>query len=163
MHALFRSTRLIRAVGLAAIVLVAGCALPVAQTPASAAAQDTIEIVTSSGVHAFSVELATNDAERARGLMFRKSLPEGHGMLFDFQTEQPVQFWMRNTYIPLDMIFIRGDGRVLNIAQNATPLSDALIPSAGPVRGVLEVIAGTARKYHIAPGDRVTGSFFGNH
>lgn len=144
-------------------MLVAGCALPVAQTPASAAAQDTIEIVTSSGVHAFSVELATNDAERARGLMFRKSLPEGHGMLFDFQTEQPVQFWMRNTYIPLDMIFIRGDGRVLNIAQNATPLSDALIPSAGPVRSVLEVIAGTARKYHIAPGDRVTGSFFGNH
>ncbi|MGC2132522.1 MAG: DUF192 domain-containing protein, partial [Xanthobacteraceae bacterium] len=132
--------------------MVAGCALPAAQTPASAAAQDTIEIVTSSGVHAFSVELATNDAERARGLMFRKSLPEGHGMLFDFQTEQPVQFWMRNTYIPLDMIFIRGDGRVLNIAQNATPLSDALIPSAGPVRGVLEVIAGTARKYHIAPG-----------
>jgi uncharacterized membrane protein (UPF0127 family) len=144
-------------------VLVAGCALPDAQTPASAAAQDTIEIVTSSGVHAFSVELATNDAERARGLMFRKSLPEGHGMLFDFQTEQQVQFWMRNTYVPLDMIFIRGDGRVLNIAQNATPLSDALIPSAGPVRGVLEVIAGTARKYHIAPGDRVTGSFFGNH
>ena len=144
-------------------MLVAGCALPAAQTPASAAAQDTIEIVTSSGVHAFSVELATNDAERARGLMFRKSLPEGHGMLFDFQTDQQVQFWMRNTYIPLDMIFIRGDGRVLNIAQNATPLSDALIPSAGPVRGVLEVIAGTARKFHIAPGDRVTGSFFGNH
>ncbi len=144
-------------------MLVAGCALPAAQTPASAAAQDTIEIVTSSGVHAFSVELATNDAERARGLMFRKSLPEGHGMLFDFQTEQPVQFWMRNTYIPLDMIFIRADGRVLNIAQNTTPLSDALVPSAGPVRGVLEVIAGTARKFHIAPGDRVTGSIFGAH
>ncbi len=144
------------------MVLVVGCALPAAQTPASAAAQDTIEIVTSSGVHAFAVELATTETERARGLMFRKSLPEGHGMLFDFQTEQQVQFWMRNTYVPLDMIFIRGDGRVLNIAQNATPLSDALIPSAGPVRGVLEVIAGTARKYHIAPGDRVTGSFFGN-
>lgn len=144
-------------------MLVAGCGLPAAQTPASAAAQDTIEIVTSSGVHAFSVELATNDAERARGLMFRKSLPDGHGMLFDFQTDQQVQFWMRNTYVPLDMIFIRGDGRVLNVAQNATPLSDALIPSGGPVRGVLEVIAGTARKYHIAPGDRVTGSFFGKH
>ncbi len=144
------------------MVLVVGCALPAARTPASAAAQDTIEIVTSSGVHAFAVELATTETERARGLMFRKSLPEGHGMLFDFQTEQQVQFWMRNTYVPLDMIFIRGDGRVLNIAQNATPLSDALIPSAGPVRGVLEVIAGTARKYHIAPGDRVTGSFFGN-
>ncbi len=144
-------------------MLVAGCALPVAQTPASAAAQDTIEIVTSSGVHAFSVELATNDAERARGLMFRKSLPEGHGMLFDFQTEQPVQFWMRNTYIALDMIFIRATDGILNIAQNTTPMSDALVPSAGPVRGVLEVIAGTARKFHIAPGDRVTGSIFGAH
>ncbi|MFY9692590.1 MAG: DUF192 domain-containing protein [Xanthobacteraceae bacterium] len=145
------------------MVFVAGCALPAAQTPASAAAQDTIEIVTSSGVHAFSVELATTEADRARGLMYRKSLPEGHGMLFDFQTDQQVQFWMRNTYVSLDMIFIRGDGRVLNIAQNATPQSDTLIPSAGPVRGVLEVIAGTARKLHIAPGDRVTGSFFGNH
>ena len=152
-----------RAVGFAAIVLVAGCALPAAQTPASAAAQDTIEVVTSSGVHAFSVEMATNDAERARGLMFRKSLPEGHGMLFDFQTDQPVQFWMRNTYISLDMIFIKGDGRILNIAENATPMSDALIPSAGPVRAVLEVIAGTARKFHIVAGDRVTGSIFGKH
>jgi len=152
-----------RAIGLAAIVFVAGCALPATQTPASAAAQDTIEIVTSSGVHAFSVELATNDAERARGLMYRKSLPEGHGMLFDFQTDQPVQFWMRNTYIPLDMIFIQGNGRILRIAENTTPLSDALVPSGGPVRGVLEVIAGTARKFHIAAGDRVTGSIFANH
>ena len=130
---------------------------------ASAAGQDTIEIVTSSGVHAFSVELATNEAERALGLMFRKSLPEGHGMLFDFDTDQPVQFWMHNTYIPLDMIFIRGDGHILRIAENAKPLSDALIPSGGPVRAVLEVIGGTARKFHIAPGDRVTGSIFGTH
>jgi uncharacterized protein len=155
--------RLVRVAALAAIAVVAGCALPAAQTPASAAAQDTIEIVTSSGVHAFSVELATTEADRARGLMYRKSLPDGHGMLFDFQTEQPVQFWMHNTYISLDMIFIQSDGRVLNIAQNATPMSDALIPSAGPVRGVLEVIAGTARKYHIVPGDRVTGAIFGKH
>ncbi|HEX3937043.1 MAG TPA: DUF192 domain-containing protein [Xanthobacteraceae bacterium] len=147
--------------GLAAILFVAGCAFPVAQSPASAAAQDTIEIVTSSGVHAFSVELATNDAERALGLMFRKSLPEGHGMLFDFKTDQPVQFWMHNTYISLDMVFIRGDGRVLRVAENAKPMSDDLIPSGGPVRAVLEVIAGTARKLHIAPGDRVTGSIFG--
>ncbi|HEX4148383.1 MAG TPA: DUF192 domain-containing protein [Pirellulales bacterium] len=146
---------------MAAILFVAGCAFPVAQSPASAAAQDTIEIVTSSGVHAFSVELATNDAERALGLMFRKSLPEGHGMLFDFKTDQPVQFWMHNTYISLDMVFIRGDGRVLRVAENAKPMSDDLIPSGGPVRAVLEVIAGTARKLHIAPGDRVTGSIFG--
>jgi hypothetical protein len=152
-----------RAFGLAAILFVTGCALPAAQGAASAAGQDTIEIVTSSGVHAFSVELATNEAERALGLMFRKSLPEGHGMLFDFKTEQPVQFWMHNTYISLDMVFIRGDGRVLRVAENAKPMSDDLIPSGGPVRAVLEVIAGTGRKFHIAPGDRVTGSIFSNH
>ena len=113
-------------------------------------------------MHAFAVELATNDAERERGLMFRKALPEGHGMLFDFDREQPVSFWMHNTYIPLDMIFIRADGRILRIAENAEPLSDRLIPSGGPVRAVLEVIGGTARKLGIAPGDRVTGSIFGN-
>ena len=152
---------MLQALGLAAILFAAGCALPAVQSPASAAAPDTIEIVTSSGVHAFSVELATNAASRALGLMFRKSLPEGHGMLFDFKTDQPVQFWMHNTYIPLDMIFIRGDGRILRVAENAKPMSDDLIPSGGPVRAVLEVIAGTARKLHIAPGDRVTGSIFG--
>jgi uncharacterized membrane protein (UPF0127 family) len=144
-------------------LFITGCALPAGQTSASAAGQDTIEIVTSSGVHAFSVELATNDAERALGLMFRKSLPEGHGMLFDFKADQPVQFWMHNTYISLDMIFIRGDGRILRIAQDAKPMSDDLIPSGGAVRAVLEVIAGTARKFNIVSGDRVTGSIFGGH
>jgi len=129
--------------------------------PARAAGQDTIEIVTGSGVHAFSVELASNDAERERGLMFRKTLPEGHGMLFDFQTDQPVSFWMHNTYLPLDMIFITGTGKISHIAENATPMSDALIPSGGPVRGVLEVIAGTVHKYDIAVGNQVTGSIFG--
>jgi len=93
--------------------------------------------------------------------MFRKELPEGRGMLFDFHHEQPVAFWMHNTYISLDMIFIRGDGRILRIAENAEPLSDRLIPSGGPVRAVLEVIAGTARKLGIEPGDRVDGAIFG--
>jgi uncharacterized membrane protein (UPF0127 family) len=94
--------------------------------------------------------------------MFRKELPEGRGMLFDFQVEQPVQFWMHNTYISLDMIFIASDGRIVRVAQDAKPMSDDLIPSGRPVRAVLEVIAGTARKFGIAAGDRVTGSFFGN-
>ncbi len=149
----------------AVLLTVAGLLLSslFASAPARAAGQSTIEIVSKSGVHAFSVELATNEAERAYGLMFRKSLPEGHGMLFDFQQDQSVAFWMRNTYIPLDMIFIRGDGRVLRVAENAQPLSDKLIPSGGPVRAVLEVIAGTAQKFGIAPGDRVTGAFFGKH
>jgi uncharacterized protein len=141
--------------------LVACWALLAALPAARAAGQDTIEIVTRTGVHAFSVELATNTAERAVGLMYRKELPEGRGMLFDFHDDQPVQFWMHNTYISLDMIFIAGDGRVVRVAENAKPMSDELIPSGRPVRAVLEVIAGTARKFGIAAGDRVTGSFFG--
>jgi uncharacterized protein len=95
--------------------------------------------------------------------MFRKELPDGHGMLFDFEQDQPVSFWMHNTYISLDMIFIAGDGRIVRIAENTEPLSDRLVPSGAPVRAVLEVIAGTARKFGIAPGDRVEGSIFGGH
>src|SRR5262249_59986645 len=99
------------------------------------------------------VEIADNDADRAKGLMYRKELPQGRGMLFDFQRDQEVSFWMQNTYIPLDMIFIRGDGRILRIAENTEPLSTRLIPSNGPVRAVLEVIGGTAPKTCIAAGE----------
>ena len=120
----------------------------------------TLEIASKTGVHAFSVEIADNDAERAKGLMFRKELPEGRGMLFDFQREQDVALWMQNTYISLDMIFIRGDGRILRIAENTEPLSTRIISSGGPVRAVLEVIGGTARKLGIAPGDRVAHPIF---
>ena len=134
-----------------------------ALAPAHAAGQASIEIVSKNGVHPFSVELASNDAERARGLMFRKALPEGQGMLFDFKRDSPVSFWMHNTYISLDMIFIAGDGRIVHVVEDAKPQSDDLIPSGGPVRAVLEVIAGTAQKLGIAPGDRVTGSIFGAH
>jgi uncharacterized protein len=146
----------------AAVLFAAGVAL-LALAPAQAAGRATIEIVAKSGVHAFDVELATDDAERERGLMFVKSLPEGQGMLFDFKRDQPVAFWMHNTYIPLDMIFITGGGRIAHIAENAKPMSDDLIPSGAPVRAVLEVIAGTVDKLGIAVGDRVTGSIFGEH
>jgi uncharacterized membrane protein (UPF0127 family) len=135
-----------------AAVLLAVC---IAGPAFAAAGEATLEIVTKGGVRAFIVELATTEAEREHGLMFRKTLPEGGGMLFDFKEERPVAFWMHNTYIPLDMIFIRADGLILNIAENTKPLSDALVPSGGPVRSVLEVIGGTARKLGIAPGDRV--------
>ena len=141
------------------IGLLSGLGVP---APAPAA-EVTLEIVSKSGVHAFAVELATNDAERSRGLMFRRELPEGRGMLFDFEREQPVSFWMHNTYIPLDMIFIRGDGRILRIAENAEPLSDRLIPSGGPVRAVLEVIGGTTRKLGIESGDRVESPALKSH
>lgn len=126
----------------------------------SAAERATLEIVSKTGVHVFAVEVVANDADRAKGLMFRKELPEGQGMLFDFQGDQEIAMWMKNTYIPLDMIFIAGDGRIRRIAENTEPLSERIIPSGGPVRGVLEVIGGTARKLGIAPGDRVAHPMF---
>jgi uncharacterized membrane protein (UPF0127 family) len=122
----------------------------------------TLEIASKTGVHVFAVELAETKAQHAKGLMFRRDLPEGQGMLFDFHREQEVSFWMENTYISLDIIFIRGDGRILRIAENTEPLSTRIIPSGGPVRAVLEVIAGTARKFGIEPGDRVAYPIFKN-
>jgi uncharacterized protein len=148
---------------LAVVCLVAAWSPLGTLAPAQAAGQATIEIVSSNGVHAFNVELAITDKEREHGLMFRKSLPEGQGMLFDFKSDREVSFWMRNTLISLDMIFIAGDGHIAHIVENAKPLSDNMIPSRAPVRAVLEVIAGTVQKLGIAPGDRVTGSIFATH
>jgi uncharacterized membrane protein (UPF0127 family) len=128
--------------------------------PAVSAEQQTLEIVSKNGVHVFSVELAVTDEERQKGLMFRRSLPESQGMLFDFKQDQDVSMWMRNTYVSLDMIFIRGDGRILRIAENTQTESDRIISSGGPVRAVLEVVAGTAKKFGIAPGDRVASPIF---
>ncbi|HWP25048.1 MAG TPA: DUF192 domain-containing protein [Xanthobacteraceae bacterium] len=131
-----------------------------AGAPGIAAELQPLEIVTGNGVHVFAVEVARSDEERARGLMFRKELPEGRGMLFDFSPEQEVLMWMKNTYVSLDMIFIRADGRILRIAENTEPLSERTISSGGRVRAVLEVVAGTARKLGIAPGDRVAHPLF---
>lgn len=119
-----------------------------------------LEIITKSGVQVFSVEMAKTEQERATGLMYRKELPEGKGMLFDFTPEQPVSMWMKNTYISLDMIFIAGDGRIIRIAENTEPESLKTISSGGPAKGVLEVIAGTAKKFGIRPGDRVAHPLF---
>jgi len=135
-------------------------ALLVMLAPAPALDRNTVEIASKSGVHVFTVEIADTEAARSKGLMFRKSLPPGHGMLFNFRKEAPVGFWMKNTLIPLDMIFIRGDGRILSIAENTQPLSEEVIPSGGPVLAVLEVSGGTARKLGIAPGDRVANPIF---
>ena len=128
--------------------------------PVRPAGLPTLEIASKTGVHVFAVEIADTEAQREKGLMFRKKLPEGQGMLFDFHREQEVAMWMQNTYIPLDMFFIQGDGRILRIAENTEPLSTRIIPSGGPVRAVLEVIGGTARKFGIAAGDRVAYPIF---
>ena len=122
---------------------------------------ETLEIASKSGVHVFAVEVARTDEERRTGLMYRKTLPEGRGMLFDFSPPQEVTMWMKNTYISLDMIFIGPDGRILRIAENTEPQSTRTIASRGPAKGVLEVVAGTARKLGIAPGDRVGHPLFG--
>ncbi|MEA2838074.1 MAG: uncharacterized protein QOD89_2624 [Bradyrhizobium sp.] len=127
---------------------------------AQAASIQPLEIVTKSGVHVFSVEMATTEKEKETGLMYRKELADGKGMLFDFSPEQQISMWMKNTYISLDMIFIRADGRILRIAENTEPESTRIISSGGPAKGVLEVIAGTAKKYGIAPGDRVAHPLF---
>lgn len=126
----------------------------------AAAELQPLEIASKSGVHVFAVEMAVTPEEQAKGLMFRRELPEGQGMLFDFRHEQPTSFWMKNTYVPLDMIFIRADGRILRIAESTEPLSTKIISSGGLAKGVLEVIAGTAQKYGIAPGDRVAHPLF---
>jgi uncharacterized membrane protein (UPF0127 family) len=127
---------------------------------AQAASIQPLEIVTKSGVQVFSVEMATTEEEKTTGLMYRKELADGKGMLFDFTPEQEVSMWMKNTYISLDMIFIRADGRILRIAENTEPMSTKIISSRGLAKGVLEVIAGTAQKYGIAPGDRIAHPLF---
>ena len=146
----------------AALVTVA-LVIALLNTAASAASFQTLEIVTKSGVQVFSVEMATTEQEKETGLMYRKELADGKGMLFDFSPEQQISMWMKNTYIPLDMIFIRADGRILRIAENTEPLSTKIISSGGLAKGVLEVIAGTAKKYGIAAGDRVAHPLFNGH
>jgi len=145
-------------VWLAVAVIVAFTAF--AGALAQAASFQTLEIATKNGVQIFSVEMATTEDEKQKGLMYRRELADGKGMLFDFSPEQQISMWMKNTYISLDMIFIRADGRVLRIAENTEPESTAIISSGGLARGVLEVPAGTARKYGISPGDRVSHPLF---
>lgn len=108
----------------------------------------------------FKVEVARNDADRAQGLMFRRSMPADQGMLFDFGRVEPVAMWMQNTYLPLDMLFIRADGTIARIAANTEPLSTRTISSGEPVLSVLELNAGTAARLGIKAGDRVEHPIF---
>jgi uncharacterized membrane protein (UPF0127 family) len=121
---------------------------------------DKLEIASASGAHAFVVEIADNEVKREVGLMYRRYMPEDRGMLFDFKEEAPVAFWMKNTYIPLDMIFISREGVVKKVVANAEPLSETPIPSGGPVFAVLEINGGLAARLGIKPGDRVTHPIF---
>jgi uncharacterized membrane protein (UPF0127 family) len=113
-----------------------------------------------SGRFEFTVELAASPAQRAQGLMFRTELEEDRGMLFDFGEPQRASMWMRNTYVPLDMLFVAADGRITQIATDTEPLTDTVIASRAPVRAVLELRAGVTEKLGIAPGDRIVHPLF---
>jgi uncharacterized membrane protein (UPF0127 family) len=143
-------------------------AAPLALMAGAARAQDvkfersSLVVVTSAREIKFDIELALDDVQRSRGLMFREKLGPYEGMLFDFHREQPVSFWMKNTLIPLDMIFIAADGTIRHIHANAVPKSEETIPSGHPVRGVFEINGGSARLLGIKPGDKVKHAIFGN-
>lgn len=123
-------------------------------------ALETLTIQTAKGPVSFQVEVMRTDEERARGLMNRAYLPADRGMLFDFKAPQPAMMWMKNTLIPLDMLFIRSNGTIANIAENTEPHSLRTIPSAEPVLGVLEINGGASAKLGIAPGDKVVHPLF---
>lgn len=119
-----------------------------------------VSIVTQNSASLIMAEIAVTEEQRSRGLMFRHILPEGHGMLFDFGTPRPVAMWMKNTYMSLDMLFVRADGTVAAIAENTEPLSQQTISIQEPVLGVLELPAGTARKLGIHRDDKVIHRIF---
>jgi uncharacterized membrane protein (UPF0127 family) len=119
-----------------------------------------LEVVTHSGVHRFRVEIAATPRQQEIGLMFRPRMAAGHGMLFELGRPQEAKFWMKNCPAPLDMLFIRADGRILSIAANTTPYSEQGIDSGGAVTGVLELRGGRAAEIDAEPGDRVRHRYF---
>ena len=145
---------LFAAIAVSALIVAA----PLRAAPAPAV--EDLSIVTASGQHHFSVEVMRTHDELERGLMFRRQMQADHGMLFDFGSAQRVSMWMRNTYLPLDMVFIAGDGHVVSVKRNAEPMSEAIIPSGGEVTGVLEINAGTAARIGLQAGDRVVDPMF---
>jgi uncharacterized membrane protein (UPF0127 family) len=122
--------------------------------------RDTLTLITSSGATNFDIEIANTPEEKARGLMFRRTLGDRAGMLFPYEPAQEATMWMRNTYIPLDMVFIRADGVVHRVEANTEPFSERIIESRGNVAAVLELAAGTAAKIGLKAGDRAEQAMF---
>lgn len=142
-------SQLITIVTLSVAILFLGLAV------ASAAPTARVEVMTDTGAHTFTVEVMSSPGERAKGLMFRKSLPSDQGMLFDFAENVTIRMWMKNTYIPLDMIFIDDTGTIIDIAPNTVPHSTEIISSRQPARYVLEVIAGSSARIGAQVGNRI--------
>lgn len=145
--------------GLLVVAVLGGLVL---SSGASATKREGLTVDTAGGARTFQVEVVREEADRNRGLMYRRSMAESHGMLFDYDPPQVVGFWMKNTYIPLDIIFIGPDGRIIRIAEQTVPFSLEHIPSGGVTRGVLEINGGLSRKLGIRAGDVVRHRIFGN-
>lgn len=137
-------------------LLVLLLALSTVAVPAAHAETFDLTIKTDSVKHDFSVEVMRTAEDRARGLMYRKHMKNDHGMLFDFGRNTTARMWMKNTYISLDMLFIRADGTISNIAENTVPHSTDVLNSRGEVRYVLEINGGLSEKLGIGSGDQVT-------
>ncbi len=143
---------------LAAAAVAGGCNAD--QRPGAAGPTDQLTLVTESGRHPITLEIADTEEKKRLGLMFRTELKDGHGMLFPYDRPQEITMWMRNTYISLDMIFIGADGVVVRVARNTEPMSEAIISSDLPALGVLELKAGAADHYKITAGSRVEHPHF---
>jgi uncharacterized protein len=142
--------------------LLAALALATLLEAGAAAAQNVEPLTIDSAEERFEfeVEVAATPAERSRGLMYRRLLADDRGMLFDFGSTGPASMWMRNTYIPLDMLFIEANGRIRKIAAETEPLSENVVSSDGPVRAVLELRGGIAGELGIEPGDQIIHPLF---
>ena len=147
------------------MLAIAGLAAALVAAAANAELQtferDELTIESRGGAHRFTVEVAVTPEQRGQGLMYRERLPPEAGMLFLYPAEQMISMWMKNTLIPLDMLFIAEDGRIVHISERAIPGSLATISSGRPARAVLELNGGTADRLNIAPGDRVLYETFG--
>jgi uncharacterized membrane protein (UPF0127 family) len=128
--------------------------------PAHAMRRETLKLLTAGAERVIDVEITESSEEKAQGLMFRTRLADTSGMLFFYETPQEITMWMRNTYIPLDMVFIRADGTVHRIEMRTEPLSEDIIASHGDVVACLELAGGAAERLGLKPGDRVEHRLF---
>lgn len=138
-----------------AIIYFVGSGSNAGQGQNSVGPRSSLSIETATGVYPFEVEIADTEDSRARGLMYRRTVEQGTGMLFDMGLTRDVAFWMRDTFVPLDIIFLNEDGRVASIVEGARPQSETRIPSGSPIRFVLELPTPEARRIGLAIGDRV--------
>lgn len=151
--------RILVSLALATAVL----AVPVAAATATAStavaqsglATRALVIETAIGKHRYTVEVAATPQQQETGMMYRRSMPADHGMIFPFAAPQVLTFWMENTWLPLDLVFIASDGKVVSIAADAKPMSRDIISSGAPASAVLELNAGEAKRIGLRPGDRV--------